>query len=129
MIDWLAAILYRFLGRTDRYGGDCVSPPGDGLELRFSDDGLEMYVATWPNDGGTLAIGTEDHWQIDINFRNALRLAFWIIFRWWIWSKWFGLRRWVWYWALNRQVNRTLRIGKTEGGSEDARPVVMENPK
>ncbi len=92
------ARFYRFVHRLfgDRQCGNTV-PPGDWLTTSLA----YPPVVRISEDAFTLWMGTDDEWLCQMSRTDARKLALWIIFRWWIWSEWFGLRRVIWYWALN----------------------------
>jgi hypothetical protein len=102
LADWI----FTYLGG----GGDgwCV-PPGANSRLEFgepSDDGRPMHVATtYNNDGFELWLGyRKGRWHCFFQARDARRLAWWILWRWWFMDTWCGLKRTIWYWALHRRV-------------------------
>jgi hypothetical protein len=109
----IANALYQRLGyyRWKRRGSDMPDVPVQGLTLRFGeiDDGLEppgpMLVAEANNDGFELWVGYMDKWLFHCRSRDARKLAWWILLRWWALGEWFGLRRALWYWALNVRVD------------------------
>jgi hypothetical protein len=113
--------VYRWTGHYDgiepRRNGR-PRPPADGLSLRFgpTDDGLDppgpMFVASAANDGHELFLGYMSEWLFHCTRKDARRLAWWILLRWWAAGEWFGLRRAVWYWALFRRVDRTRIAGR-----------------
>jgi len=89
-------------------GWDCV-PPGAECRLVFGepdDDGEPMHVATtYNNDGFELWIGYRNAgWQHHSRAEHARRLAWFILWDWWIVSTWFGLKRKIWYWALSHKI-------------------------
>ena len=94
---------------TEWCGNDCV--PCDYKTLRFKDDGCER-VASITNDGFEISIGRPDEWWGSIRRKNARRLAWFILWDWWIWGEWFGLRRTIWYWLLHRRCERSNKIAK-----------------
>ena len=55
-------------------------------------------------DAFTLWIGSANEWAFHMSRREARRLAWFVLWRWWICGEWFGLRRALWYWALRRVV-------------------------
>ena len=93
-MDWFYRLVHRVFG--DRQCGNIV-PPGDWLETSL----VYPPVIRVSEDASTLWMGTDDKWLCQMSRTDARKLALWIIFRWWIWSEWFGLRRIIWYWALS----------------------------
>jgi len=91
-----------------------TTPPGDHLGFRLRDYGVEggresyYYVGT-SNDGFELWLGTNSKWDTFMNAREARRLAWFILWRWWARGTWFGLRRAIWYRLLHRRINRWAR--------------------
>jgi hypothetical protein len=65
-------------------------------------------------DAFTLWIGSQDEWAFHMSRTEARKVAWFILWRWWIVGEWFGLRRAVWYWALRRIVDvKPLKREKT----------------
>jgi hypothetical protein len=96
--------LYNALG-TEWCGN--INPPGDHIRI----DLAHGWLAATSNDGFELWIGTEDRWDWHCRFPEALRLAWFILWRWWALSTWFGLRRWLWYKLLTRRCAKYKRGG------------------
>lgn len=88
-----------------------VCPPADMETIHWTEMGCER-VATITNDGFELSIGRPDEWWGSIRREHARRLAWFILWRWWIRGEWFGLRRAIWYWLLHRRCERSNRLGK-----------------
>jgi hypothetical protein len=70
-----------------------------------------MFIATtYNNDGFELWIGyTHGGWLAHFRQSDARRLAWLILWDWWVVSTWCELKRRIWYWALRRRVERTKR--------------------
>lgn len=87
----------------------CI-PPGDRLYYQFGeiDDGKLMYTASTGNDGFEiwLSYTWENGYQAHYRAEAARQLAWFILWRWWGLSTWFGLKRRIWYWSLSRLVKR-----------------------
>lgn len=99
----------------DFWGDGGGGPPGRSPKLVFGepdDDGLPMNIATtYNNDGMELWLGYRTAgWQAHYGARAARRLAWFILWDWWIVSTWCGLRRWIWYKALHTIVESYERI-------------------
>lgn len=81
----------------------CV-PPGSEVELEFGemDGGRPVFIATtYNNHGFELWLGyNHGGWTTHMWAKDARRLAWFILWDWWIVSTWFGLKRKIWYWAL-----------------------------
>ena len=107
MFDRLADTIYTLLG-GEWCGNTCV--PCDYLKCAWKDNGAER-IAVVLNDGFELGMGTPEEWYIMVRRDNAHRLAWFILWHWWIAGEWFGLRRTLWYWALNKRVSRYRRYG------------------
>lgn len=94
----------RLIG-TDFCGNDC--PPPDNWVLRFGPprergSAEKMHVAAWRDDGFNLFLGGPEHWDCFYSYRDARRLAWWIIL---CWARTgFGLRRWLYYRLLHASV-------------------------
>lgn len=94
--------------------------PGDWLDLDFGapdDDGAPMYVANTSNDGFDLYIGYRNKWLFSCNAGDARRLAWWIIWDWWIVATWCGMRRRLYFWALRRHAEELDRRQTAVGGN------------
>ena len=103
--DWV----YKRVG-SHPYGAQEMSKaPGDGLVFDFgepNDDGRSLYVARTGNDGFELWVGYRDQWLFHCWKQDAFRLAWWILWDWWVRATWCGLRRWLWFRALHQVVKR-----------------------
>lgn len=100
----LAQWVYCRLG--DDYGGS-PSPPGVVCHLEFGgcdDDGLPTEIATTNNDGFELWLGWRSEWHVFYKAKDARRLAWFILWTWWVKGTWCGLKRWLWYRALSYRV-------------------------
>lgn len=95
-------LLMRLAG--DDFGGSPCAP-GDqaSVHLRDYPDG-DYYVASVSEDAGTLWLGYRDKYSTLLGRNEALKLARFIVWRWWIRGEWFGLRRRVYFWALRRNI-------------------------
>lgn len=87
----------------------CV-PPGSECRLEFGepDEGRPMFTATtYNNDGHEVWIAyTRGRWLVHFGRKEAIRLAWFILWDWWIVATWCGLKRRLWYWSLRRQAKR-----------------------
>mgnify|MGYP001612174797 CR=1 FL=1 len=99
------SVLYDWLGQE--WCGT-TGPPANHLTLYVEDPHLRdrKYVFSTLNDGFELGIGYPHSWLCIIRKEVALKAAWFIIWRWWIRGTWCGLRTAIWYWLLNRRVNR-----------------------
>jgi len=88
--------------------------PNDHAAFRWDREGDKYRVAAWANDAFDLYVGWADSWETSIRRPIALRLAFWILWR-WVWAEWFGLRRLLFYWDLDRRV-RPYLSGSCQSG-------------
>lgn len=110
ILDRIANAIYEKLG-TD-FGGS-PSPPAAHYSLYFGGK-IENHRATTDpemvaqvlNDGFDLYVGYPSKWLISMKEINSRKLAWFIIWTWWIKGTWFGLRRVIWYWALHRKVEK-----------------------
>ena len=115
----LVRFFYYRLGED--HGGN-AAPPGSTQQLRFGeidpDDGKPPYVATTDNnDGFELWLGTMHTWHVFYKAPEARRLAWFILWTWWIRGTWCGLKRRIWYWALHIEVEDMM------GGSDERRGI------
>ena len=111
MIRSVEAFIYRRLG--GEWCGN-VCPPDDQLthRIRTYEDGSGYICARTGDDGFVLWIGSDTQWWGFLNHREALRLAWFIVWSWCVRGRWFGLRRWLWYRALHSRVSRYQRLPK-----------------
>ncbi len=87
----------------DEWCGNRDSVPGAHLSTSLQ---CELFrVVSVGNDGFELWLGTPDEWAGFMNRRDARKLAWFILLRWWGVGEWFGLRRWLYYKALHRVVS------------------------
>lgn len=86
--------------------------PGTEPYLQFGelDDGKPMFTAaTYNNDGFELWIAyTRGGWLVHFWQEEARRLAWFILWDWWVVSTWCGLKRRLYYWA-NREMLKRYR--------------------
>lgn len=91
----------------DNLSGDnsrhCV-PPGAECQLNFGAEDAPQIATTYNNDGFELWLGTPHRWHVFYSAKAARRLAWFILWDWWIVSTWYGLKRRIWYWALHHDV-------------------------
>jgi hypothetical protein len=85
--------------------------PCDHLTFRWTEMAKE-HIASVTNDAFELYIGYPNRWEFSIRREHARKLAWFILWRWWIVGEWFGIRRAVWYWLLHRRCERSNRLGK-----------------
>jgi len=111
----LAKRIYKLLGDGDG-GGDMYAPPGSDQRLElFYESGESMFIAaTYPNDGHEFWMGTRNKWWGFLRRSEALKLAWFIIWNWWIVGTWCGVKRWIWYKALSAIVKSYKSIGPIE---------------
>lgn len=80
--------------------------------------GVEWYSMCFGNDACDVMIAEKftdektSTWALHMAAEDFRRLALWYIWR-WAWGEWFGLRRRLFYWFLDRDVADT-RWGKAE---------------
>lgn len=101
----------KLLGRT-RSGG--VVPPGGEVGMRIAEpDGRELAVV---GCGDGLDVYFADKRSVvafALTPGAALRLAVWVLLRWWVVTLWGGLRLRAWLWAL--RVGAPMRVRKWDG--------------
>ena len=95
----------------------CV-PPGAECKLEHGDD-FERYATTYNNDGFELWLGTKSEWYTFYSQKEARKLAWFILWRWWAVGTWFGLKRCIWYWALRSIVHRPSKPQMESEGDAD----------
>jgi hypothetical protein len=92
---------------------DGYAPPGTKQRLRFAQrKGFEAtyYATTDNNEGHELWLGVDGlGWQAHYRAAAARRLAWFILWDWWIVGTWCGLKRRLWYWALFRDAPPQFR--------------------
>ncbi len=90
------------------------SVPGSECELEFGelDGDRPMFQATtYNNDGFEVYIyaPAERRWLVHFRAEEARRLAWFILWNWWVAATWFGLKRKIWYWALRTTMDDDQR--------------------
>ena len=98
-----------FSGDPSEESGHYCVPPGSANELIFGendDDGQGMFLATtYNNDGFELWIAYRNgKWLFHCRHDAARRLAWFVLWDWWIISTWCGLKRRIWYWVLHHKI-------------------------
>lgn len=88
------------------------TPPGAECRLDFGEDGTEDLATTYNNDGFELWLGNPGKWYTHYSAKQARRLAFFILWKWWTRATWFGLKRRLWYWGLGAQHDQSGRATK-----------------
>ncbi len=79
-------------------------------------DGVHHVYRT-NNDGFELWMGYPNEWHHHMHSKDARRLAWFILWTWWAKGTWFGLKRWIWYKALNKHVNRFKGVSNAKENS------------
>lgn len=76
-----------------------AAPPGTGRAARFVDfDGQEMTVVAEP-DAVEVYYGRAEFRGFAVSHRMAVRLAWFLLWRYWVVSTWCGLRTFLWRWS------------------------------
>lgn len=70
--------------------------------LSFGNDAFDVHVWRQFDDQ------KQSHYALMIAAEDFRKLALWYLWR-WAWGEWFGLRRRLFYWYLNLQVERMQR--------------------
>jgi hypothetical protein len=107
---WLANKLYYWLGG---WWCDHTRAPGDKLELccgQPDDDGELLHVVSTSDDGSTLWIGYRTEWLFHCRAEEARRIAWFILWTWWIKGTWCGLKTAIWYWALKTRIKSSKPV-------------------
>lgn len=74
-----------------------------------------QYVFCFLNDAFEIGIGWPNKWHGLYRREVINRFIRWYLWQ-WAWAEWFGLRRRIWYWLLNRRVQKTILVGKRANG-------------
>lgn len=83
---------------------DGLTPPGSSQSLRLGEAG---YATTYNNQGHELWLGADGlGWHVFYKAKDARRLAWFILWTWWTIGTWCGLKRRIYYWALQRGIER-----------------------
>jgi hypothetical protein len=99
ILEWI----YQHFG--DEWNGETSLPPGSTLSMKFgpNKEGEEpFYRVSVLNDGYELRIGYSDKWVFRCWMSDARQLAKFILWDYWIKGTWCGLKRRLWYYALQR---------------------------
>ena len=72
----------------------------------------EYQVFASNNDGFELWMGWGNQWKYHLNQSEVRALFWWILWEWYGRSRWFGLRRPIYYWALRRHVAQFRKVSK-----------------
>lgn len=80
----------------------------DGNKLRQIDSGsgLDYRVFASNNDGFELWFGTGNEWEWSLESSEVRLLTKYIIWNWWVKSRWLGIRRPLYYWALHKHIEK-----------------------
>lgn len=111
--DWQHAVMA--LTGTE-WGGNYEVPNAGTMRYSWMDD--ERVFAS-QNDGFELWFGYPDRWEWHIDQREVHLLTRFLIWDWWIKSRWLGLRRPIYYKALHSSVSQHRRRASI-GGRSDA---------
>lgn len=92
------------------------SVPGDWLRFQFGEidpdpgphQNEPMFTASTSNDGYELWIAyTGGKWLFHCWKHDAVKLAWFILWDWYVKATWFGAKRRVWYWANRVELYAT----------------------
>ena len=85
-------------------------PPASTLRWKIyyddTDDSGEYRVYSVDNDGFDLWIGYANEWKWHMSRKEALKLAWFILWTWRGKGEWFGFKRWAYYKALHRSCDK-----------------------
>lgn len=114
----------------DRYHQGLGGPPNGhqhsphySSNQRGASTGIEWYSIWFNNDASDVMIAEKftdedvSKWAFSIAAEDFRRLALWYIRR-WAWGEWFGLRRWLFYWFLDRDVAAMIRRDGDRSGDD-----------
>ena len=71
------------------------------------------HIVASNNDGFEVWFGYPNKWNHHIDQREASRLFWWLLFRWYGQARWFGIRRPLYYWALRGYLRSVPGIRMT----------------
>lgn len=115
-----------FWMRLSEQKGSEWTVPGDQIKMYADDRGASM-VFSFQEDGGQFWIGYPDKWLTSMRARLAVRVALWILWRYWIIGTWCGLRRRIYFRALHvhcarsRILNEKTRAAASDGGKGESK--------
>jgi len=89
--------IYECLGRFD---GFYTHPPMDDRKLYIKGE-----LIKFGNDGHEIYLGNIDRWHYFFDEKTFRKLAIWYLMN-WVFIDWFGLRSWIWFKLLSRNVRR-----------------------
>ena len=115
----------------DRPGAGLGGPPNNWQSAKIvptrtsGDTGVEYTYIGFRNDAFEIWIGKKyndsaDTWMGFVSAPTFRRMAIWYLWR-WAWGEWFGLRRKLFYWDLNRRV-RSWKLEKPTPSQPEPRP-------
>lgn len=78
-----------------------AGPGGEPCARWVEPDGGEVAIVV-RGDAADVYYGREEIRSLSITPATALRLAWFILWRWWVRAGWCGLRLRLWHWALAR---------------------------
>lgn len=76
-----------------------------------------IHVFAALDDGGSIGIGRPDEWNIIMDTKVALHLAWFVLWTWWAKGTWFGLKRAIWYSTLRRIIRGYKLEGRHHGSA------------
>lgn len=87
-----------------------------------SSNSVENFGMHFGNDAFDVMIyrkfrGEKSRWALFIAAEDFRKLALWYLWR-WAWGEWFGLRRHLFYWNLNREIQKQKAIRALEPDEE-----------
>jgi hypothetical protein len=78
---------------------------GDAPEPQ-PDQEIDVRIITSNNDGFELWFGTPHEWHFHMRSEDVRLLFRYLVWEWFVRSRWFGMRRWIYYRALHSYVSR-----------------------
>ena len=100
VMDFSGKVMHLF---GDDHGGNST-PPGSTATVKLHEYPEERdYYSAHIIDGG-LWLGTAHKWHTSMSQEDAIKLAWFVLWRWNARGRWFGLKYRIWRWALYRHV-------------------------
>ena len=100
----------------DKFWDDSPCPPGSMQTLRLKTGegtGEITHVFSFEGtDGHEMYIGYPDKWLYSVPSGMVPKLAWFLLWEWWIKATWFGLKKKIWFTALHEIVEHQKNWAK-----------------
>jgi hypothetical protein len=110
------------------FDGPAVRPPGGGLAARFVEPGFEMTVVH-RGDAVDVYYGARSITAFSMSPGTALRLAWFIVWRWWALATWCGLKSSLWRWSIEVVARAARRPKERKNAEQQATPAGLGPPR